>query len=145
MKTRVKSGSRGQAAVELALVVPIIAMILLVVTDYARVFFMSIEVDNAARAGVAYGIASSANNTDLTGMQTAANNDGVDVPGLSSVASEYCVCSKHTKFTCGKSPACGDQATYVEVDTSATFHTLFNYPGIPHSIQLNGSAIMRAK
>ena len=145
MTNTFKDGLRGQAAVELALTIPIIAMIFLIVTDYARVFFMSIEVNNAARAGAAYGIASSSNNTDFTGMQNAANSDGAEVPGLTSTASQYCECSKGVKITCGASPACSDQATYVEVDTSAIFQTLFNYPGIPNTIHLSGSAILRAK
>ena len=135
----------GQSATELALIIPFIVGLLLVVSDYSRVFFMSIEVNNAAQAGAMYGIQSVSNAQDSTGMQTAASNDGSDIAGLTSVASNYCVCNKQTKFTCGKSPACGDQARYVEVDTSATFHTLISYPGLPTSIALSGKAIMRVQ
>ena len=140
-----KARPLGQAAVELALAVPVLILFVLAGSDYARVFYVSIEVNNAARAGASYGIQSTAKAQDLSGMQTAALNDGTNISGLSASATEYCTCSNHAKFTCGSSPACQDQATYVQVTTTATFHTYFTYPGIPNTITLNGSAIMRAQ
>ena len=135
----------GQAAVELALAVPVLILFVLAGSDYARVFFVSVEVNNAARAGASYGIQSVSKAQDLTGMQTAAVNDGSNISGLTATATQYCICSNHAKFTCGSSPACQDQAMYVQVTTTATFHTYFSYPGIPNTITLNGSAIMRAQ
>ncbi len=42
--------ARGQSAVELALVTPIMIVLLLVAADFGRVFYTSIAVNNAARA-----------------------------------------------------------------------------------------------
>ena len=46
---------KGQSAVELAVVVPVLALLLVVVADFGRVFFVSVAVNNAARAGAQYG------------------------------------------------------------------------------------------
>src|ERR1700734_3835484 len=71
----------GGAIVELALVLPIFSALLLGSAEFARLEYASIEVSNAARAGVAYGSQSSATASDFTGMQTAATNDGPNITG----------------------------------------------------------------
>jgi len=48
------------------------------------------------------------------------------------------VCSG-SNYNCTNSP----QATYVEVDTQATFNTIVSYPGIPSSLTVKGTAIMQ--
>jgi hypothetical protein len=60
-----------------------------------------------------------------------------------ATASEYCECSDGSAVSCGAANACADERVYVEVDTSATFYTLTDWPGIPRSIALSGKAIMR--
>jgi len=47
--------THGQAAVELALSVPLLLMMFLVVVETGRAFYIAISVSNAARAGVQYG------------------------------------------------------------------------------------------
>ena len=72
---------RGQAALEVALVVPVLVALLMIVGEFLRVYYMAIELNNAARAGVQYGINSPANAANLAGMQQAALNDGSDIGG----------------------------------------------------------------
>ena len=48
-------GERGSALVELALTAPILGVLLVGASEFATLEFDSIEVTNAARAGVAYG------------------------------------------------------------------------------------------
>ena len=56
---------RGQALVEFTLLVPILLLLVVVAVDFGRLFFTYVEVNNAAREGVAYG----ANNpSDTPGM-----------------------------------------------------------------------------
>src|ERR1700682_948715 len=135
--------SRGQAAVEFALVVPVLVVLLMIVGEFLRVYYTTIELNNAARAGVQYGLHSPANASNLQGMQQAALNDGSDISGMTAVATEYCECSDGSSVSCGTAGACSDERVYVEVDTAATFYTLANWPGIPKSIALSGKAIMR--
>jgi Flp pilus assembly protein TadG len=134
---------RGQAALEVALVVPVLTVLLLIVGEFLRVYYMTIELNNAARAGVQYGVNDPANAANLTGMQQAALNDGSDIGGMTATATEYCECSDGSSVSCGTADACSDERVYVEVDTSATFYTLANWPGIPRSIALSSKAIMR--
>jgi Flp pilus assembly protein TadG len=134
---------RGQAALEVALVVPVLVAFLMIVGEFLRVYYMAIELNNAARAGVQYGINSPANAANLAGMQQAALNDGSDIGGMTATATEYCECSDGSSVSCGTADACSDERVYVEVDTSATFYTLADWPGIPRSIALSGKAIMR--
>ena len=45
----------GQSAVELALALSVLLLLLLAGADFARVFYMTVAVNNAARAGAQYG------------------------------------------------------------------------------------------
>ena len=138
---------RGQSAVELAIAVPVLALILLGAADFGRVFFFGIAVNNAARAGAQYGPQTLITAADITGMQAAATTDGSNIPSLTATAS-LCTCETPR----GSVAACAESycdanatATFVEVDTSAPFSTLVNYPGIPHSMTLTGKAVMQVQ
>src|SRR5712692_3023472 len=52
---RIHKMARGQSAVELALGLPFLVLLLFVVCEFARVFYMAMGVASAARAGVQYG------------------------------------------------------------------------------------------
>jgi Flp pilus assembly protein TadG len=138
---------RGQSALELGIAVPVLALILLGAADFGRVFFVGIAVNNAARAGAQYGSQSLIAAANAAGMQTAATTDGSNIPSLTATASQ-CTCETPR----GSVAACPDSycdanatATFVEVDTSAPFSTLVNYPGIPHTMTLTGKAVMQVQ
>ena len=137
--------SRGQSLVEFAVVAPVLILLLLAVADFGRVFFVSIALNNAARAGTQYGIQSPANAADVSGMEQAAQNDASGISGVAATASEYCECPDGTTQACNSSPACDDMRVYVEVDTTGSFQTLLNYPGIPSSMSLTGKSVVRAE
>ena len=54
--------------------------------------------NNAARAGVQYGVQSAATVADTNGMQTAATNDTTGITGVTATASEYCQMSHRRHF-----------------------------------------------
>ena len=151
MTRRLAAGRRGwqngQSAVELALVTPILVVLLLVAADFARVFYTSIAVNNAARAAAQYGSSSIVTAADSAGMTAAAQADGWS--GL-NVSASQCTCLTSTTVTecttidstyCTNNPA----ATYVLVTVTAPFNTLVTYPGLPSSITLTGHAIMQVQ
>ncbi|HUY27461.1 MAG TPA: TadE/TadG family type IV pilus assembly protein [Candidatus Binataceae bacterium] len=144
-------GSRGQSAIELALLAPLLGLVLLAAADFARMFFMVVSLNNAARAGVQYGAQSAITAADMTGMQTAAHNDDPSLQISSINASQWCDCPPGgNPYDCPSPPpaacvASSEVWTYIEVQTQGTFTTLINYPGIPHSIALTGKAIMRSQ
>jgi Flp pilus assembly protein TadG len=137
----------GSSLVELALMVPVFTSLLIGAFEFATLEFDGIEVSNAARAGVAYGSQSAATASDLTGMQTAAVNDGPDVPGLSATATEFWSCSNapSTQYTSPPTCANGNHVlNYVQVATTATVTPSIHLPGFT-SYTLTGLAIMRVQ
>src|ERR1700684_2925808 len=79
---------RGQAAVELAVAVPVLILLLIAGVDYGRVFYMSIGVNNAARAGAQYGSQTVITAADATGMIAAAKSDASNLSTLTATASQ---------------------------------------------------------
>ena len=139
--------SDGDGMIELALMMPMFTLILAGAADFARIAYASIEVSNAARAGIQYGMQNLNTMSDLTGMKNAATNDAVDVSAMTATASDYCVCTDGTTVTCAnagtKCIAPARILHYVQVNTTAKLNTLFNYPGLPTTLTLNGQATTR--
>jgi hypothetical protein len=148
---RIRS-QRGASLVELAIVIPFLVLLALGAIDFGRAFYLSIEVANAARAGVQYG-AANGNLTNFAGMETAANADAFDVPGgVAPNAVWGCECSDGSTSSqnCSPVPTCPGGASgpiylvdYVQVYTSATYTPLIPWPGIPLSIPMSSQAKMR--
>jgi Flp pilus assembly protein TadG len=140
---------RGQAFVELALVLPIFILLLVGAAEVGRIAFAAIEVSNAARAGVSYGAQNHATASDSSGIQTAAIQDGPDLTDLQAVATQACTCSSGSAITCANAGtnclAPNRIIEYVQVQTSAVVGTVFKFPGIPSSITLRGYAMMRVE
>ncbi|MGH7916552.1 MAG: TadE/TadG family type IV pilus assembly protein [Candidatus Binataceae bacterium] len=138
--------ARGQSAVELALIAPVLILILLAAADFGRLFYISIAISNAARAGAQYGAQSVITAADANGMIAAAQYDGANIPNMSASA-QQCTCQNSTSVPlCPATYCAGDSwATFVEVDTHAIFNTLLNYPGIPSSVPLSGKAVMQVE
>jgi len=158
---------RGSAFVELALVLPILTLVLIGAAELGRMAYFAIEVSDAARAGVAYGAQGPTTAVDFDGITAAAKKSAVDVPSLSATVTDPCVCETVTTSTgtvvitpllpscAGKgsvvNPLCTSTTAgtkdiivnYVQVSTTATVSTMFNYPGIPTSFTLSGFAKMR--
>jgi Flp pilus assembly protein TadG len=148
---------RGQAFVELALVLPIFILLLVGIAEVGRLAYASIEVSNAARAGVAYAAQSHTTAQDTTNIQLAATQDAPNVSSLTATASSSCACETSAGVM-GASVACTAISTaggscpspsrivlYVQVTTSAPVNTIFHFPGIPNTVTLRGFASMRAE
>src|SRR5262245_26733927 len=82
----------GSALVELALCLPVLIVTFVGAADFARVFYTSIELNSAARAGAQYGASDLAKSGDTSGMQTAATG-AVNITGVTAVASTTCQCA----------------------------------------------------
>src|ERR1700742_5085443 len=63
---------RGGSLIELAFVLPLFPLLLFGAVDFARAFYLSVEVTGAAQAAATYG---AQNPTDTAGMQSAATAD----------------------------------------------------------------------
>lgn len=144
-------GDAGQALVELALVVPLLTLIFVGAAEVGRIAYAAIEVNNAARAGVAYASQGRAQAYDGPGITRAAVLDAPDVSGLNVAPPTYsCSCSTTgAAISCATAltscPSPGINVVTVQVNTSATINTGINFPGIPSSLTLRGQAIMNTE
>lgn len=144
----------GSALVELALTLPIFALLLLGAAEFARLTYYAIELANAARAGVQYGAKNHATAADSAGMVTAAKNDAVEIMSGSDVTStisgagiSYCTCSNGTTVTCANAASiCLTPAkiyTFVQLNLSARVSPYIKAPGLPTTYTLTSQATMR--
>lgn len=137
---------RGDAALELACLTSLMLLMLLAAVEFGRLFYLSQTLADAARAGVEYGAQSLITAADTNGMQQTAVNDAKNASGVTATAKNYCMCSNGSTVTCGDGfCATGPQLVYVEVDTSATFSTLTNFPGIPSNFSVKATAIRQVE
>jgi Flp pilus assembly protein TadG len=132
---------RGSSFVEFALGSVVLFPLLFGTADFGRMFYTSIEVANAAAAGATYGSRLAANMTDTTGISTGAKNEAPEISSLQVTSSEVCQDSSANVISCTTSGA----YQYVKVTTSYTFQTLFNYPGLPSSVALSKTVMMRGQ
>lgn len=147
----------GQAFVELALVLPVLVLLLVGAVEVGRLAYASVEVSNAARAGVSYGAQSSTTASDLANIRLAARQDAPNVTALTATAIQSCSCESSagviTAFSsCASTvtnlatcPSPSHIIQYVQVRTSAAVPTLFHFPGIPSTVTLGGFAVMRVE
>ncbi|GAC1404701.1 MAG: hypothetical protein NVSMB64_08370 [Candidatus Velthaea sp.] len=135
----------GSAAVEIGVIAPILIFMCFGIVEIARYENFSIMTVNAARAGVQYGAQNLVTAVDNTGMQNAALADGQNIAGLTATAKHYCQCSDGSASACLATdcPTPLHRIVWVQVNTTGTFSSLLNFPGLPASITLGGTAIMR--
>ncbi len=137
----------GVAAVEFALVVPVLVLLLAGAISFGVAFRMKMEVGNAARAGAAY---ASAHGFNLSGITAAARN----ATALSAVtvaaaqATTSCVDPATGAINSGNSdqacPGTGSPpGAYVTVTTRMPYTFILAVPGIGDSTTLTGHAVAR--
>jgi hypothetical protein len=150
----------GQAFVELALVTPIFILLLVGAVEVGRIAYASIEVNNAARAGVAYAAqthTTASDNGATGGVLTAATKEAPNVTSMTATTSTSCSCETSAGVipapgtcvgvdtTAGSCPSPSRIVEFVQVNTTAQVKTIFNFPGIPGTVTLRGQAIMRVE
>jgi Flp pilus assembly protein TadG len=135
---------KGGALVELAFTVPILALLLLGVAEIAQVEYVSIEVSDAAMAGVQYGATNPSTAADTTGIQTAAQNDSPDITLGTTNVSHSCICSNGSASTCQPTDCQGSNIeTILTVQTQTTVDPLLSVPGLPTQYTLYGQATQK--
>ena len=140
---------KGSAVVEFAVVLPVLVVVLMGTIDFARVMYWAMALTNAARAGVQYGALSLANSADTAGIQTAAQNSAAsDLPGgiAAPIVARTCSCNGGAATAGVCSASCTNPLrVFVSVTTTKTFTTAMHYPGVPSSLALSRTVMMRAQ
>ncbi len=139
-------GRKGGAAVELAVVFPMIVLLVIGAVDYGRVFYTAVTVANAARAGAEYGASSPPTSaSDLVGMRTYAQADGNNAGTLTLASARYCECSGVANASCTACTGGVAPEVFVEVTAAKTVNMLLPYPGLPSSFTLTRKATIRSQ
>lgn len=141
---------RGAVAVELALLTPIMALMLIGAIDYGNFIYQKMEVQNASRAGVQFAIQSSGNATDTTLIQ-AAVLAASDLPTSTTVTSvTFCGCADGGESDPDNSGGCNGDCTggefpllSVRVTVSNIYTSLFDYPGIDDQLTITAVTVMQ--
>lgn len=144
---------KGNALIEFALISPVIFLAMFGAADFSRVIAVKTAVQNAADAAANFAAQGTMQpgapcppTVDISGIQQAASNDFGNKTGFSAVAVVACGSTTSGTLTTGGPCACSTSiGTYVQITTSMPFSTIAPYPGIPSSITVNGSAIVRVQ
>lgn len=143
----------GAALVELAISLPLLAIILVGTIDFGRAFRTAMIVTNAARAGAQWGARTQSSAADLTGMQTKAT-DVLGLNGLTAAsppaAARWCECATDggtfSSVLCTSTTTCpsGQHLVIsVSVTATSTFSMISPFPGLPASVTISRGARMR--
>ena len=123
-------GRKGGAAVELAVLAPLLAFLFVIAVDFARVFYYTQVIENCARNGALY--ASDPKTQSQSPYSTLTDAATADAPSLSPTPT--------ATSTTGTDAAGND---YVQVTVSWTFKTITGFPGIPNTVNISRTVQMR--
>ncbi|MFP5204231.1 MAG: TadE/TadG family type IV pilus assembly protein [Acidobacteriota bacterium] len=134
----------GQALVELSVALSLLVLILLGAVEFGQIAYSSIEVANAAKAGVQYGAQNGYTAADSIGIQNAAQGSAPNLSGMTVTSSVACVCSDGSASTCQNTdcPNSHIEET-VTVATQYALSPIIHIPQFAGSIALHGQAIQR--
>ncbi|MGH7223835.1 MAG: TadE/TadG family type IV pilus assembly protein [Gemmataceae bacterium] len=122
---------QGAAAVEFALVLPLIALCLVASVDFARLYYHYCIVTNCARNGALYASdPTTMSESPYGSLNAAALADASNLSPAPSVNSQ--------------SGTDGAGNPYVEVTVVYPFTTISNYPGLSNPINLSRTVRMRS-
>ena len=137
----------GIATAEMAVLTPLFLFMFLATADFGRVFYTSITLGHAARAGAQYGSFSLARSGDTAGMNQAATQEAQDIGAITITSQRFCRCSSGPNINCvtGSCGTYGPPQVFVEVTAGKTFQTIVPYPGISSPLSLSRTATMRVQ
>jgi Flp pilus assembly protein TadG len=120
---------RGAAVVELALLVPLLAFLFVIAVDFGRVYYFSLTLQNAARAGALY-----ASDPDVQNESPYASVEEAALADAQNLSPPPTITT-----TSGTDPA---GRSYVEVTAAYTYRTITAFPGVPNQSDLRRSVRM---
>jgi len=118
--------TRAQSLVEFALVAPVLIILLLGAIDFGRVYFAHVSVTNAARNGADFAAGGPTAAADTAGIKSAALADTTDLLQTSATNPQVTV-------TTGTD---SQGRLYADVKVHYDFNTMFPWPGLPNSIDV---------
>lgn len=128
---------RGLAAVETALVLPVVLLITFAAVDFGRVIHAYLAVSNAARCGAMYGSMHEFTSNNLTSWKSQIRSTMDDeMSGLQAYSAANLQAAISTTTD-------SSGLFVVTVRASYPFATIVNWPGVPSQITLSHAVTMR--
>jgi len=142
---RFRKNTRGTAAIEFGVLVPLLTLMVVSVVDVALAVYRKVQVENAAQAGVEYAIA---HGFDVNAISAAvANATNSTAITANPAPAKYCGCANTSgvdSMSCGSvCPGGGVAGTYTTVSAQATYWTIVNYQVVPVSYSISMQAMAR--
>lgn len=116
----------GVAAVEFALIVPVMLIILMGLLDYAIAVFHKMELESAVRSGAQYALVQDSNSATIIGVVEASTN--LEIANVTVTVTESCECSDGSAIACAGTCLTDPVRHYTTV-TANYIHTWFFLPG----------------
>lgn len=137
----------GVAAIEFAIVIPLLVMMLICAVDLGMGIFRHMQVQNSAQAGAQYAMGTAFSATAIS--NAVANATGYTGVTATPSPFQYCGCADSagiTPISCGAPCAAGKTyGQYVSVSSQATYTPILPYPIISPKFTLTGQAVVRTQ
>jgi Flp pilus assembly protein TadG len=130
MRNRANQERKAAAAVELAVLLPLLMFLFVIAVDFGRIFYYSQVIENCARQGASWASDEKSPSQNLYADVTSAAL--ADAPNLSPAPT-----ATETFGTDQDGNQC------VTVTVTWTFQSITNFPGVPSSVTLTRSVQMR--
>lgn len=145
--TRVAGDQSGVAAVELALIAPVLTLMMVSVTDIGLGVYRKMQVENAAQLGAQYAMRNGFDTNAISNAVISATNSSAITASPAPVT--FCGCatvSGISTVSCGTTCPGGKLAgTYIAVSAQATYSTILNYQLAPQNYIFNAQSTARLR
>jgi Flp pilus assembly protein TadG len=147
---RFKNARRGSIMVEASLVVPLVFLLCVGATDFARLFYHALTVKGASSGAALYGAQELLRSGDISGMQSRATADAGNLAGVSAAPTQVCMCPNAAPFSCVdyNTTVCagyGKPRAYVRVQVNQDFATIGRYWNVPNQTNIREASWMRVQ
>ena len=135
----------GSAAVEAAIILPLLLLLLTALFDLGFAGWEAMQVQSAADAGAQYATRNPWNVSQISAAVTSAT--GASGVSANPAPSQFCGCPTGgtlVAISCTSKCANGDTPSlYGQVNAQMTHFTVLHYPGLAQPLTLTGTAIAR--
>jgi Flp pilus assembly protein TadG len=145
-----EDGTCGSVAVEAALILPTLVLMMIGTADFGMGFYRKMQVQDAAQAGAQWAVANGFDSTKISTAVTSATS----FSGIAATPAPHqdcgCAASTGVTFNGDTAPFCSSRCpdttvagTYVTASAQATYTTMLSYPGIPASFAFKANTTVR--
>lgn len=142
---RARNDTNGVAAIEFAIVIPLLMLMVVAAIDLGMGFYRKMQVEEAAQAGAEWAVKNGFDaGTISNAVSSATSGPGISV---SPAPVQFCGCATGSSIstaTCGSTCSGGVLAgTYTTVSAQMTYTTMVNYGFFPSTYNFSSQSTVR--